>query len=251
MDRLLLHFRWNVEIIALVSVMAFGSMFVLAGAAQASIARYSSDTAFEAAITFQKQIGGTVRRGNGTLGGSFWEHGIVNGNDSPLSAAHYVWASGANNHNFSFGLSAAGVTNYSLSLPGSTTLRATGLDARLFDTLILRSQEEGPIGRADLSNLKVRFSNGDVVNLGSLGGDADGQWLVFQDNRLTNGFTVTGFANFTPGTWANGSRAAYNIKVGVSSVTQTPIPAALPLLASALGGLGFLHFRRRRARVAR
>ena len=246
MNRLFLHIRSRACATALAVVSVFGGMSIAAGAAQAAITRFATDSAFELAISFQKQIGAAVRRGNGKLGGGFWEYGIVNGNDSPLRADHYVWSPGANDHSFKFKLGASGAAKLQLSLPGSTNLQATGPAARQFDTLILRSQQEGPNGRADLGNLKVRFSNGDVVNLGSLGGDSDGQWLVFQDSRLTAGFTVTGFANFKPGSWSEGSRAFYNIKVGVSSPSYVPVPAALPLLASAIGGLGLLRARRRK-----
>lgn len=226
--------------------LAVAIVCALTSGAEAAITRYGSDPSFEAAVVFTKQIGAAVRRGNGKLGGDFWEHGIVDGGDAALSAGHYEWAPGANDHSFAFKLSAAGAADLKLGLPGSPHLQASGPAARQFDTLILRAQQEGASGRANLGNIKVRFANGDVVNLGSLGGDSDGQWLMLQDSRLAEGFKVTGFANFTPGTWASGSRAFYNIKVGVSTVTQTPLPAALPLLAGALGGLGLAGSRRRR-----
>lgn len=245
MIRLMSRVRASVSGVLLAGL-AVVLLSAFASAAQAAIARYDSDPAFEAAVTFTKQIGAAVRRGNGKLGGDFWEDAIVDGADVALSAGHYVWAPGANNHSFAFKLGATGAADLKLGLPGSPHLQATGPAARKFDTLILRAQQEGPLGRANLGNLKVRFANGDVVNLGSLAGDSDGQWLMLQDSRLTEGFKVTGFANFTPGTWANGSRAFYNIKVGVSTVTQTPLPAALPLLAGALGGLGLVGARRRR-----
>jgi hypothetical protein len=46
----------------------------------------------------------------------------------------------------------------------------------------------------------------------------------------------------------HGSAPSYNdVSWNTVAVSATPIPAALPLFASALGGLGFIGWRRRRA----
>lgn len=55
------------------------------------------------------------------------------------------------------------------------------------------------------------------------------------------------------GTFAthNGEAVAYSMTFNVSStVAATPIPAALPLFAAALGGLGFFGWRRKKASTA-
>jgi hypothetical protein len=56
--------------------------------------------------------------------------------------------------------------------------------------------------------------------------------------------------NFAPGTYLmtfdNNNNRNYSATLTVAAVAATPIPAALPLFVSALGGLGFVGWRRRK-----
>jgi hypothetical protein len=70
----------------------------------------------------------------------------------------------------------------------------------------------------------------------------------FQNFLSTLAFSFTYVDPLTSGTTSLG---AFEIQVVASvPIATTPIPAALPLLATAIGGLGFLGYRRRRAITA-
>jgi hypothetical protein len=74
---------------------------------------------------------------------------------------------------------------------------------------------------------------GDNCTATGCGAGAGQAWLVFNvDNSGNNPSGVF---------WAINDQLSTNL-----SVTQTPLPAALPLFASGLGGLGLLGWRRKR-----
>jgi hypothetical protein len=71
------------------------------------------------------------------------------------------------------------------------------------------------------------------------------------DQIYSNGETAPNFALGTfYMTYDNNNLRDYSATLTVAAVAATPIPAALPLLASALGGLGFVGWRRKRAASA-
>ena len=74
----------------------------------------------------------------------------------------------------------------------------------------------------------------------------------FSGDQIYSGDEAT--PHFAPGvffmTFDNNTGLAYAAKLTVAAVATTPIPAALPLFAAALGGVGYLGWRRRKQSAA-
>jgi len=76
----------------------------------------------------------------------------------------------------------------------------------------------------------------------SFGQNGVGPWGSVGGPTLANAFWI--WSNPDTGGYADLSTEIFF--VGQSSVTATPLPAALPMFASGLGALGMLHWRRKR-----
>jgi hypothetical protein len=79
----------------------------------------------------------------------------------------------------------------------------------------------------------------------SASGDTDGGWYV---NSIPLSGTLLILRSDEPGTTIlqDGTLAAFDIIGDITAASATPLPAALPLFASGLGGLGFLGWRRKK-----
>jgi hypothetical protein len=85
-------------------------------------------------------------------------------------------------------------------------------------------------------------------------------WTTYAGNQSVGGAAVSAatfqsfLANITAlsilADWHNGSDLVGLDTVALNSVSAVPLPASLPLLVSALGGLGFLGWRRRQHAAA-
>ena len=72
---------------------------------------------------------------------------------------------------------------------------------------------------------------------------------VFDSDALPSAYLNAALFNAAPGGFQIGFPGIGRPGVGFNgTVTSTPVPAALPLFAAALGGLGFVGWRRRRVR---
>jgi hypothetical protein len=90
------------------------------------------------------------------------------------------------------------------------------------------------------------FTATDQLSLGNSGWYLGGDQVDLTINHFSTSPT---FSSLLIATHLNASDAfqSFNGYVHVAQISATPIPAALPLFVSALGGLGFLGWRRRKA----
>jgi hypothetical protein len=101
------------------------------------------------------------------------------------------------------------------------------------------------ISVTDISNLSLLSATVTDSNPVPVGGGANPEWNLFSgmftadstSTRLTINNTVGGF---------NGGIYLDDVSVDPANVGATPLPAALPLFATGIGGLGLLGWRRKR-----
>jgi hypothetical protein len=145
------------------------------------------------------------------------------------------------------GLSATNISNLQVSFAG------TAFTGGVSPTLILNSWNSSSTspGWNSASVPTTIYANGSLNNFSVSDVDAsvntspDYEFVYVNDT--TNGIYQATAANFTTGQLdldAPGNAAGWTLSEVAAPV---PLPAALPLLASSFGGLGFLGFRRRRA----
>lgn len=115
-----------------------------------------------------------------------------------------------------------------VSIGGSTALPAGG-------TLFFYSTDWGGA---------LGFSDASLASLFDLSGDT-----VYDDNEPAPHFSPGIFA-ITFDNHASPVPGPYIGTLTVATIAATPIPAALPLFASALGGIGFIGWRRRKKAAA-
>jgi hypothetical protein len=70
---------------------------------------------------------------------------------------------------------------------------------------------------------------------------------TFTSDQLPTSFLSTALFDITPFSMDTGGRFGLVFGILSDPVASTPIPAALPLFASALGGLGFVGWKRRKS----
>jgi len=188
----------------------------------------------------------------GKPGAQDWERGIVRPNGTTYAQGQVDWTDAASSHQFAFGFDAGAATHEMTGAPTSgtnpltTSANGPGAgDNAIVIRAIARNKNGETDTRADLGNLALTVNGQsiDLTGFTSLLGDSDGNHIVIAGLDLPNGFTLSGDAVFDIGDGQHGSHTAYDISVG----HYVPVPAALPLFATAIAGLGFAGWRRKTA----
>jgi hypothetical protein len=166
-----------------------------------------------------------------------------------LAAAAIVWGSAAEASPLSFNLQSADY-NYSWTMDSdpNPANSVVGSETIITD---FTGQAMGSSGALPTGALYFYASS----FFGGFGftDQASGQSLFdfIGDQIYSNGETAPSFATGTFFmTFDNKTNSNYSATLTVAAVAATPIPAALPLFVSALGGLGFVGWRRKRATSA-
>jgi hypothetical protein len=159
---------------------------------------------------------------------------------------------------------ASGTTYYlhivSLNLNGSPAVPGSDPDAFLGSFHLDSAQHQFANGTQDLNTNPVSGWTSSAVSATSLI-DAEGQWAAAPSGTLqsfgqnsdpTIWFNNHGlFAAIASGAeWVWSSNDLTGAAFFSAQIAATPIPAGLPLLATALAGLGFAGWRRRQAAAA-
>lgn len=204
------------------------ALLLAATPASALTLTFSSDAAF-LATTFTKDFGGNVRWGNAGASGD-WEYSVVDGSDIPIGSAQqqYAWGGGANPHDVTFAYDdGTGVADLTLSVDPDVSSASVAVGGDGVNAIAIRARAD--LGdMATLDDITVTFDvDATSVNLGSLAGDGDAEYVVLIDSRLAFGFTLTADANLEDG---SGSLPQYGFKVG----NAVPEPGALALIAAPL-----------------
>jgi len=143
------------------------------------------------------------------------------------------------------GLSATNISNLQVTFDG------TAFAGGVSPALILNSWNTASATFNSPSTSTTLYANGSLNNFvisdvdASVNTSPDYEFAYINDT--TNGIYQATAANFIAGQIdvdAPGNAAGWTLS---EVATPVPLPAALPLLASSFGGLGFLGFRRRRA----
>lgn len=208
--------------------------------ASAAVVSYTSDADFLANAAFTKSFGANARWGNSATNGD-WEYAVVNAADVPIGVSGQLnWYNGNNLHSYGFDYDGLTTARFDIDGDGAspvTTGNQTVSPLPSINALAIRARANaGDI--AQLTSMTVLFDLGGSVNLGSLVGDGNAEYIMLIDSRLAGGFSIGGNAQVQDG---SGSLPMYGFKVGVSTV---PVPAAAWLFGSAM--LGLVSMGRRR-----
>jgi hypothetical protein len=209
-----------------------------------------ADWAANHQANFTETFGYIVREGR--TGNQDWERGIVRPNGTTYAQGQVGWTSAPDTHQFAFGFAGGAayleMTNAPTSSANPLTTIAVapgaGDNAIVVRAIARNKSNNGETdARADLGDLALTVGGVsiDLAGFTSLLGDSDGTTLVITGLDLATGFSLAGDAVFDIGLTQDGSRTAYQVSVG----TYVPIPAALPLFATALTGLGYAAWRKK------
>lgn len=216
------------------AALVLGAALAMATPASALTLGFASDADFLANAGFTKDFGGNVRWGNAGASGD-WEYSVVDGNDVPIGVGNplqHAWTGGMtpNPHGVSFAYDdGTGVADLAISVESTVSSAGVSVGGDGVNALAVRARAD-LADVAALANLVVTFDVGGSVNLGSLAGDADAEYVVLIDARLGGGFTLTADANLSDG---SGSLPQYGFKVG----NAVPEPGAAALLLLGAGAL--------------
>lgn len=226
-----------------------------AGAAAATTLSAASDSAFTTLTgagdhAFTKQGGVSVRAG--LAGSGDWEYAVVNGSDFPIGAPGQVaWGSGsaldpAVQPFASY--TSAGLLSLAFARDG-TTYGASGQVGAGVDTIWIRARTGSATtgSTAFLQGLHLSLTDGSLIALGDLTGDANAEYLGFADLRLRDGFSLSfDQGAFQVGT-ATRSNVMLQVKVGSSPIAAIPEPGTWALM---IGGFGLTGAALRRRALA-
>ncbi len=214
---------------------------VVPALSEAAVVSFSSDTDFVNNAQFTKAFGANARWGNGATNGD-WEYAVVNSTDNPFGTPSQLeWSglSGYNttpNHGYEFTYDGSSAVRLTLDDQSGTLGTHSGTVSPTpppINAIAARARAaDGDV--ATMHDIRINFTgsgySGQYVDLGTLVGDVDAQYIMLIDDRLAGGFSIDGAATLRDG---NGSLPMYQYKVG----TVVPIPAAAWLFGSALLGL--------------
>jgi hypothetical protein len=203
--------------------------------------------ALQTAGKFTKTFGGNIRWGNNDTNGD-WEYSVVDASDNPILPSNpkqVKWTDYSPTHSYSFSFNSAS-NSAALGLTMSKDSGSIALDISSgsvthaqINAIIFRAKAADGDVASLLKPIIINFTSGGSLQLESLTGDSDAQSFLLVDDRLAEGFTVTGAATLADG---RGSLPMYQFKVGFSTV---PVPAAVWLLGTGLVGLAALKKRGR------
>jgi len=213
---------------------------------------FTSDAAFLANAQFTKAFGGNARWGN-NAGNGDWEYAVVDvvgGLELPIGTpAQYVWETDPSQteiHSYVFQYE---TTSYTASLDINPDRQGLGgvhsgfvgdLETEINALAIRARAADGDVAIL-YDSIWIQFNDNTSLTLSGLIGDGDAQYYLLVDERLNDGFTVSGTALLEDG---RGSVPMYGFKVGYSTV---PIPGAALLFVPGLGVLAVV-LRKRRSR---
>lgn len=204
-------------------------------------------TDWGAANGFSKLFGGDVRWGDAG-GAAEWELGVVRPNNSTLVQRGFDWTSTApRDAFFSYASTSSHFASLMVGGRGIGSVDVSSLvGTASVNTLLIRVADKlgaGISGSAALRDYQVQLAGGGILGGGTIVGDGDAEYVLFQDAALADGFTVRGTIDYTAPDGRHGSRLVTNFKVGTSRV-PVPEPASGLLFLTGLAGLAAAGRRR-------
>lgn len=215
--------------------------------AQVELNSASDWSGWSSANGWVKDFDGAMQWGNDSGTGGDWEYAVrshVSGTDRVVDQEQYAW--GASSHDFRFSFDPSSLfASLVVGSGGAAQGNVTAAPGSLFNTLVLwtrAAEYQGGSTLIEFSNLYLGFVGGGGYFLQDLAGDLDAELLVVQDDRLADGFTLSGTAYLEGG---SNARPNASFKVGTTA-TVTPEPVTMALLAAGLAGIAGAARRRRR-----
>lgn len=202
-----------------------------------SITTLASDTEFLAtypATEWTKEFGANVRWGNNAANGD-WEASVVNGADLPLNQRQ---GSVAGSRTFNFSYTGGTAT---LSVQGLAASTAAINPTTSINTVMIRARA-GTNHSSSLTGLTLQIG-ATTINLGSLIGDANANYLVLKDAGFAGDWSISAIGTLLAGANPRGSDPMYQLKVGHTPIAVPDTAATVLLLALSLalltGGRAF------------
>jgi hypothetical protein len=253
--------RQNLSALALAGAAFCGRRAAASGAAllvfaTLLLAAPTPSAASSYTLNFTGWVASTTLSGTDDMeGGVFAALGIVGGDPvsgaltfAPLSESPDFMSPAGNIFN-----QASAAFTFHVSHPGGNTVNVVESGSGLVNALASGSFSDLVLGATVASsNLQLTFSTLAVsAPLASLAGLPTSPSALIA--LLGGGFSAA-FGNYDLAGFGRVSFGiAYNLNttpIPTATIATTPIPAALPLFASALTGLGFFGWRRKKARAA-
>jgi hypothetical protein len=173
--------------------------------------------AWRASTGFTQYFNGALHWGRNQIPSADWELAVRTPADMPLvTPAQHLWSQDA---------LAPDTFSLRFERPGTITLRAEPDSSRAtppgvyppVDALFIRARASA--GVAAEIDFTVRLLSGEIVNSGSVSGDADAAYVGVVDERLDGGFLVEGTISLLGGGSISSADPAVQIQVGATAGT--------------------------------